>query len=365
MDLELAEDQTLLVEAARRVLGERCPPEEVRRLAATPLGFDRDAWAAIGALGWLGIELPAAWGGADRGLVETVLLAEELGRALFPSPFVPGITMGAHLLLELGDAAQRERWLPPLARGELVPSLAWIEAGWRDPFGTPSLEVQEAGEGVALTGTKRFVPFAAAADLWFVTAAGPRVVVVERDAPGVTLRRQAAGVGDPVYRVDFDGAPGTALGSGADTAAALERALARGSLAALAHATGAAERALELSVAHARTREQFGRPIGSFQAVAHRCVDMRSDVDALRVMVYRAAWSQEAWGASPLDVAAARAFGAEALRRVARDAHQVHGAIGFSTECDLHLYTRCLKAAELQWGSAATAREEVARAMGL
>jgi alkylation response protein AidB-like acyl-CoA dehydrogenase len=134
---------------------------------------------------------------------------------------------------------------------------------------------------------------------------------------------------------------------------------------ALAYALGAAERTLEMTVEHARTRVQFGRPIGSFQAVAHRCADMRCDVDALRYLVYQAAWCLDADGPSRLEVATAKAYGNEALRRIFMHAHQVHGAVGFSTEHDLHLFTRRAKATELSWGSTALHLERVAQAMGL
>jgi alkylation response protein AidB-like acyl-CoA dehydrogenase len=136
-------------------------------------------------------------------------------------------------------------------------------------------------------------------------------------------------------------------------------------VAGLAYAVGAAERALEMTVQHARDREPFGRPIGSFQAVAHRCVDMRTDVDACRYLAYQAAWRLDRGGDPDLEVGAAKSYGNEALRRVFTHAHQVHGAIGFSTEHDLHLFTRRAKAFELTYGSAALHRERMARAMGL
>ena len=168
-----------------------------------------------------------------------------------------------------------------------------------------------------------------------------------------------------VARTILDGARGEPLGAPGAASAALVRALDRGAVATLAYMVGAAERALEMTVDHARTRVQFGRPIGSFQAVAHRCVDMRTDLDALRHLVWQAAWSLEAGREAPLAVSAAIAYGSEALRRLFMHAHQVHGAIGFSTEHDLHLFTRRAKAAELQWGSPARHHERVARAMGL
>jgi alkylation response protein AidB-like acyl-CoA dehydrogenase len=223
--------------------------------------------------------------------------------------------------------------------------------------------------GGQLSGTKHFVPFAAQADLMLVAvrsaAAGPSLVAVERGAPGVTCTRLATLDGGHLYAVRFDATPAQTVGPPGGAEAGLERARVEAAVASLAYMVGAAERGLEMTLEHARTRQQFGRPIGSFQAVAHRCVDMRSDLDALRYLVYQAAWTLGAGGDATLAVSAAKAYGNEALRRIFQHAHQVHGAIGFSTECDLQLFTRRAKATELAWGSATMHRERVARAMGL
>jgi alkylation response protein AidB-like acyl-CoA dehydrogenase len=295
-----------------------------------------------------------------------------MGRALLPSPFLASVAMATPLLEAVGGAAERERWLPGLCEGTLVASVGLAEPDWRDPYAAPTLRARFVGvpdtseDEVILDGTKCFVPFAPDADVLIVSVDGGRLARVERGAAGLRYRRQTTLGGDPVYAVQLVGTPAVILGTGkADCAAALRAALDRGAVASFAYALGAAERALELSVDHAKTREQFGRPIGSFQAVAHRCVDMRSDLDALRYLVYQAAWNLAQHAGAPLVVAAARAFGIEALRNVERHAHQVHGAIGFSTEHDLHLYTRRAKATELMWGSISRAREEVASAMGL
>ena len=308
-------------------------------------------------LGWQGMELPAADGGGGLGFVETILVLEEMGRVLLPSPFLPTVVLCAPLIQAVGSEAQR-RWLARIAAGEMVATLAVAEPGWRDSWETPTLAADGRGR---LTGRKLFVPFAPDADLLLVATAGPSLVALERGAAGVAVTRLATLGGDPVYEVVLDGARGEPLGAPGAAGAALVRTLDRGAVATLAYMVGAAERALEMTVDHARTRVQFGRPIGSFQAVAHRCVDMRTDLDALRHLVYQAAWGLEA----PLAVSAALANGSEALRRIFMHAHQVHGAIGFSTEHDLHLFTRRAKAAELQWGSPARHHERVAQAMGL
>jgi len=357
MDLTLTAEQEMLVEAARRFLARAWSLADTRAAERDPRGFRPDVWRAMAGLGWQGMALPAASGGGGLGFVETILVLEEMGRALLPSPFLPTAVLCGPLILALGSEAQR-RWLPRIAAGEMVATLALVEPGWRDPWGTPALAADGGGR---LTGRKLFVPFAPDADLLLVAAAGPSLIALERGAAGVAATRLATLGGDPVYEVVLDGAQGEPLGAPGGAGPALARALDRGAVATLAYMVGAAERALEMTVDHASTRVQFGRPIGSFQAVAHRCADMRTDLDALRHLVYQAAWRLEA----PLAVSAALAYGSEALRRIFMHAHQVHGAIGFSTEHDLHLFTRRAKAAELQWGSPARHHERVAQAMGL
>jgi alkylation response protein AidB-like acyl-CoA dehydrogenase len=365
MDLTLGAEQELLVAAARSFLARTCPLARVRALERDPSGFDPTHWRELAGLGWLGLELPAEDGGGGLGFLETVLLLEEMGRVLLPSPFLATVVLAAPLVLALGSPAQRRRWLPRIAAGEAVATLALAEPGWRDPLEPPALAAEGDGGNVRLSGTKLFVPFASEADVLLVVTAGASLVALERGAPGVTCTRLATLGGDPAYEVGFERARGEPVGAPGAAGPALARALDRGAVGTLAFMVGAAERALELTLEHAKTREQFGRPIGSFQAVAHRCVDMRSDIDALRYLVYQAAWTLAAGREPALAVGAAQAFGVEALRRVFMHAHQVHGAIGFSTEHDLHLFTRRAKAAELQWGAPALHHERVARAMGL
>jgi alkylation response protein AidB-like acyl-CoA dehydrogenase len=361
MNLTLTPDQEMLVRSARGVLARTCTPADVRALERDPRGFDPARWRELAALGWLGMELPAADGGQGVGFLEVALLLEEMGRVLLPVPFVSSVVVAAPLVGALGGEKERRRWLSAIAAGECVATLALAEPGWRDLHGTPGLHA----DGGRLSGTKTFVPFAAEADLLLVAVEGPSLAAVERGAAGLACERVATLGGDPLYDVRFDGVRATPLGVPGAAGPALARALDRGAVGTLAFMVGAAERTLEMTVAHAGTREQFGRPIGSFQAVAHRCVDMRTDVDALRWLVYQASWALDALADATLAVAAAQAYGGPALRRVFMHAHQVHGAIGFSTEHDLHLFTRRAKAAELTWGTSTAHHERVAKAMGL
>jgi alkylation response protein AidB-like acyl-CoA dehydrogenase len=354
VDLTLTSEQAMLVESVRAFLARRWALATVRTLEAEGRGFDRDVWREMARLGWLGLETPAVAGGSAQSFVETVLVCEEMGRALLPSPFVATVAIAMPLLG--GNAARH--WLPRVASGDALATLALAEPGWRGPWEHPALRLN----GSRLTGRKAFVPFAADADLLLVAVAGPSVVAVERGAPGVACTRQATFGGDPSYDMVFDGAIAEPLGPGGDV---LPQALDRGATATLAYLAGACERVLAMTIDYAKTRRQFGRPIGSFQAVAHRCVDMRSDIDALRVLVRRAAWSLTSGRRDDVEVGSAVAYGLEAVRRVFLHAHQVHGAIGFSMEHDLQLFTRRAKAAELQWGPPAWHHERVARGMGL
>ena len=359
MDLTLTPEQEMLVNTARGVLARSWTPADVRAVERDPRGFDPARWRELAALGWLGMELPAVYGGG-LGFLEVVLL-EEMGRVLLPTPFLASSVVAAPLILALGGETERRRWLPAIAAGTCVATLAVAEPGWQTLYGTPALRA----DGGRVTGTKTFVPFASEADLLLVAVAGPSLVVVERGAVGVACERLATLGGDPLHEVRFADVPATALGTPGAAGPAIGRALDRGAIGTLAFMAGAAERTLDMTVAYAGTRVQFGRPIGSFQAVAHRCVDMRSDIDALRWLVYQAAWALGTGGDAALAVAAAQAYGGPALRRIFMHAHQVHGAIGFSTEHDLHLFTRRAKATELMWGRTAAHHERVAHAMGL
>ena len=364
MNLSLTAEQRLLAQSARAFLTRVCPISQVRTLASGAAGFDAVVWKEMAALGWLDA--------THRTFVEATLLLEEMGRVLLPSPFLVSAVLAAGLLRTLADDAQRQRWLAPMEAGDLVATLALAEPGWRDEWEEPRLAAHVDGEGLHLTGVKTFVPFAQQAQLllvWAGAGGGDMLLVaIDSGAPDLEYARLATLGGDPAYEVKVSnlcvplanvvGKPGAAR-------AAIARTLSYAAVGSLAHAVGAADRVLEMTVEHARTRVQFGRPIGSFQAVAHRCTDMRSDIDALRYLVYQAAWCLDAGRSADLEVSAAKAYGNEALRRIFMHAHQVHGAIGFSTEHDLHLFARRAKATELTWGSTGLHLERVARAMGL
>ena len=371
MDLTLTDEQQLLKDSARRFLEERWPTARVRELESSADGHDPGLWEQVSALGWPGLALPEAHGGAGRGMLELALVAEELGHAAASCPLLSSTTQVALPLSRTAGGGAFDRWLEALAGGRALGTLAHLEPGRAgDEWAEPGLELERSGSAWRVTGVKDLVPFAAVADLLLVSVRVDRertgVVAMERDRPGVVVRRQHAMGGEPLYAVELDVEVRDAdVVTGDAALEILRRGLDAGAVAGCAYAAGLAVRALELSVAHAQSRLQFGRPIGAFQAVAHRCADMQADVDAVRLLALQAAWSLDHLEAPELEIGAAKAYANEALRRVFAHAHQVHGAVGFSMEHDLQLFTRRAKAFELSWGSVDRHRERVAQAIGL
>ncbi len=369
MELRPTPEQALLIDSARAWVARACPVARVRELDAAgtyPTGAWRDLWREIASLDWASLVLPTEAGGAGAGMLELALVAEALGEGAVPTPLLTSVTLAALPLLWAGTAGSI---VADLGTGARIGTLALLEPGMRDEWAPVTMP-----GSIPLRGTKLLVPWAQAADVLVVaTADGLRLV--ERSAPGVSVTEHDTLGGDPRAAVELDGARAVVIEAG-DGRDLVLRALDHSAVVQLAYAVGIMRTMLDLSVRHARDREQFGRPIGTFQAVAHRCAEMRADVDACRFLAYQAAWaldnayparirSRPMGTSHTAPVAAALAYAKDAIRRVARHAHQVHGAIGFSTEHDLHLFSRRAKAFELTWGSATLHREHLAVAMGL
>lgn len=361
MDLTLTDEQAMLAATAAAFVARECPPERVRRIEATDHWYDAELWAAMAELGWCALALPAEHDGAGGGLLEASVLAEQLGRGPLPSPLLVSSTLAALPIAWAGSDAQRARLLPALASGERIGTLALVEPTMTDLWS----EVSTVGRR-DLSCVKLVVPWAGVADVMVVaTATGSWLV--ETTTGAVHIERHDAFAGDPLYAVTIENAPAEPLGGPEHPAGpeATRRSLDAAAIVHLAYAVGAAEACLDLSVRHASERTQFGRPIGAFQAVAHRCVDMRADIDACRYLAYQAAWVIDRRRDATLPVTAALSYATDAIRRVFLHAHQVHGASGFSTEHDLHLYTRRLEAFDISYASPAHHRDRLATAMGL
>ncbi|HEY3671823.1 MAG TPA: acyl-CoA dehydrogenase family protein [Acidimicrobiia bacterium] len=364
MDLTLDDDQLLLAESARQLFERTYTTESAREAEDTPDGFSADLWKQAVELGWPGIALPEDCGGAGYGALELSVLAEELGRGAATLPLLSSYAATLPLLWA-GSEALQARWLAPLAAGEAIAALTVT-----GPRGGERLDVSAAADGWRLSGTKVAVPFGAVADVFVVSVDldAPSLVMIAADAPGIARARHDTFAPTPYASVTFDQVvvtPDDVVGD----AAVLERALAHQTVVDTAYAVGLAGGALALAVDHATNREQFGRPIGVNQAVSHQCVDMRVEIDAMRVLTLQAAWRLDRYDADPdgaaRAVALANAYARDVLPGIFTRAHQVHGAIGFTMEYDLQLYTRRAKAYELTGGGAARHLEQVAHSLGL
>jgi 3-oxocholest-4-en-26-oyl-CoA dehydrogenase beta subunit len=369
VDFRLAPAQQLLAATAREFLKKHCPVEVAQRLAGEGRGLEPALWRRLAELGWPGLLVPAAFGGSDGSLLDVIVLAEEMGRAALPGPFVPSAVVATSLLVAAGRPEQQKRWLPALATGEGIVTTALAEDDGRDDADAVRLPCAIPGR---LSGGKRFVPEAHAADAFVVSvreAAGVSLVLLPRDRGGLGRLPLDTLSGEPLSDVTFEDVAVEAadrLGGAGEGARLLPSALRAGALARTAEMVGAAQRILELAVEHAKTRVQGGRPIGAHQAIQHACADIVRDVDGARGLLYAAAWSlAEGLDAAAADVATAKAYAAEACLAVARRAHQIFGAIGYCEEHPLHLLHKRIQAAGLAYGDAGAHLETVARSIGL
>ena len=369
MDFALSDDQQLLRGTARAFLDERVTPAVVRALWSDPRGERDDLWKELARLGWLGLALPEAHGGSGLGMVETAVVLEEMGRAVFPGPYLETV-VAARAIEVAGTPAQQARWLPGIAAGDVRATVALLDADldWR-PESTRTRAERTPGGAVRLTGTKQWVPWANVAHLILVPARGPdglALDLVEGGAEGLGVAPVLAM--DPGMRwatVTLDAVPvpqGARLGEAGAAAAILGDLLRRGAVGAAAVMLGAARRCLDMSVEYAKVREQFGQPIGSFQAIRHRCAEMLLEVENAHSATYYAAWALDANAEdAALAASVAKAYVSEAARKACGEAIQVHGGIGFTWEYDLHLYFKRAKALEATWGDADYHRELVVR----
>lgn len=376
MQLVFTEEQEELRRAARAFLQDHSSSEQVRAAMASELGHDAEVWKRIATeLGWCGVAIPEEHGGAGLGFVELVALLEEMGEALLCAPFLSSVCMAAPVLIAAGDCAAAREWLPAIAEGRAVATLATS-----DRFGADGVTIfaSQSANGFALTGESRFVLDGHCADLLLVAArrAGTRgadgvsLFAVPASSPGVERRalptmdqtRRFAAVALRDVRVAADALVGEA-GQGWPI---VSHALDLAAIALAAEQVGGAQRCLDLAVAYAKERVQFGRAIGGFQAIKHKCADMMTAVESSRSAVYYAACVAAEGGGELRNVASlAKAWCSEAYFRCAADALQIHGGVGFTWEYDVHLHLKRARSMEAFLGAPSWHRERVAAEIGL
>ena len=367
MDFGFSAEQEMLRESTRKLLAAACPPSVVRAMMSDATGHAPALWRELAELGALGILVPAEHGGQGGTFLDLAVVLEEMGKALLPGPFVATVLLGGVAVALGGSPAQQRELLPTIAAGERIVTLA---LGETEVDGGVSRRALRENDGHRLRGALPFVMDAHVADTLVVAARTDdtdvaRFVVPTRQ-PGVTIEPlRTVDMTRRLCRVALDvrvpEGDRLAARDGADT---LGRVLQHAEAGMALEAVGTAQRALDLSVAYANERTQFGRPIGSFQAVKHKCVDMMVAVETARSLAYYAAWAvaDDAPDVARA-VAMAKAYAADVARTVTSEAIQVHGGIGFTWEHDLHLYHRRALACGAAFGSAAHHRESVVRAM--
>jgi alkylation response protein AidB-like acyl-CoA dehydrogenase len=368
MDFSFTSDQQLLKNSARAFLDEHCKPATVRLLWTDARGESEAMWKEMAQLGWLGLALPESHGGADLGMVETALLLEELGRASYPGPYLPTMLVAA-AINQAGTDAQKQRWLPGVAAGGTRATTAFLdgELSWSpDAIAT---RAEKSGNGWKLSGAKPFVAWAHIADVVLVPAKAPEGITLFLVDPRSAGIKQTPVTGMDLatrwVNLALDGVtvgPDAVLGAVGQGQPQLEALVRMGAVGAAAEMLGAARRCLDMAVEYAKVREQFGQPIGSFQAIRHKCAEMLLEVENSHAAVYYAAWALAA-KAEDADIAAsvAKAYVGDSSRKVCGEAIQVHGGIGFTWEYDLHLYFKRAKALEVQYGDADFHRELLTR----
>jgi alkylation response protein AidB-like acyl-CoA dehydrogenase len=377
MDVTLSEQQELLQQSARDFLLDECPITLVRAMEKDEKGYPPALWRQMAELGWLGLIFPEQYEGVEAPFSDLAVLVEEFGRFLVPSPYIPTVVLTGITLLKGGTDAQKKMYLPQIARGELLGTLAMTEESARfDPAGI-QMPVQAKDGSYILNGTKLFVPFAHVADLLVCPVRtspgttgdeGITLLLVDGKAQGIHCEKLQTIADDHQCAVVFQNVRvpvENVLGKVGQGWSVLQAVLDHGVIARCAEMVGIAQRAFEMSVQYAKERVQFGRPIGSFQAIKHKCADMVVDVDGSRYITYRAAWNLGNGFPATLDVAMAKTWVSDACRRVVKEAHQIHGGIGYTLDYDLQLYFRRAKAAEVAFGDANFHRERVATALDL
>ncbi len=371
MNFAFTEEQEELRNTIRAFLEAKSSEEAVREQMETDQGYDTEVWTQMAEqMGLQGLAIPEEYGGSGFSYIELGIVLEEMGRALLCAPFFSSVVLGANTLLQSGDDAAKAEYLPKIAMGESIATLAVTEPNGR--WDEEGIEMQASGSGsdVTLTGTKSFVIDGHIADLLIVAAkspAGTSLYVVDGDASGITrtqlstmdqTRKQA--------KIEFDGTPAKLLGEEGKGWDVLSTVFDLVAVGLAAEQVGGAQLVLEQAVEYAKVRVQFGRPIGSFQAIKHKCADMLLEVESAKSAAYYGLWcAAEMNDELPSTASLAKAYCSEAYFHAAAENIQIHGGIGFTWEHPAHLYFKRAKSSELLFGDPTYHREQLAQRIGI
>jgi alkylation response protein AidB-like acyl-CoA dehydrogenase len=371
VNFAFSEEQEELRRTVRAFLEDKSPSAEVRRLMETAEGYDPAVWEQMGSqLGLQGLAIPEEYGGSGYSYVELIVVLEEMGRALLTAPYFSTVALAANAILHSGDDAAKKELLPGIASGETIATLAMTEDSGRWDAEGITATATKSGDGYTLDGHKMFVLDGHTANLIIVAAkTGDSISLftVAGDAEGLTrtslatmdqTRKQA--------RLEFAGTPAKLLGTEGEGWPVLSRVLDLAAVALAAEQVGGAQKCLDMSVDYAKVRVQFGRPIGSFQAIKHKCADMLLEVESAKSAAYYAGWAAaELNDELPTVASLAKAYCSDAYFHAAAENIQIHGGIGFTWEHDAHLYFKRAKSSQLLLGDPTYHRELLAQRIGI
>ena len=372
MDLGLDEQQEMLKNFARDFLEKECPESLVREMEEDEKGYSPELWQKMAQQGWMGLIIPEEYNGTGMNVCELVVLLEEFGRALVPGPFISTVVLGGVPIMEAGTEEQKQQFLPKIASGELIMTLALTEPSAKWTADGVQLEAKKARNEYVVNGTKLFVQDAHVSDHMIVAARtggsgedGITLFIVDSKSPGIKFEVLKTIAADKQCEVMFDNVKvpsSSMLGGEGQGWPIIEKTKDVATVAACAYLVGLSQMDFDVTLNYAKERVQFGRPIGSFQAIQHKLADAVIDVDGSRFITYKAAWSlQQGEPDADLMISMAKAWTSDASRRVVAHGQQIHGGIGFTKEYKIQLYFRRQKWMELMWGDADYHRELVAQ----
>ena len=377
MNFTFAEEQEMIKKMARDFLVDKCPKTIVKRMQESENGYSPELWQEMAGLGWMGLMLPEKYGGSGMSFLDLSVLLEEMGRACLPGPFISTVVLGALPILESGSEEQKQKYLPGISSGKTIFTLALTELGASYDAGSVALKAIPHDDGYILNGTKLFVPDANIADFLLCVARtdekaapvkGLTVFILDARSQGVSRTVLKTIAHDKLCEVVFEGVNvprENILGKPNQGWDVVQKILLKAAVAKCCQILGSIQQMLEMTVTYAKERIQYDRPIGSFQVIQHYCANMATDVDGCRFSTYQAAWMLSQGLPCLTEVIIAKTWANEAFGRVSTLAHQIHGAIGCTSDHDLQLYTRQGAAAALTFGAGDDLREMLAQEMGL
>ena len=377
MDFSLTEETRMLKNNAEKFMKEKSPSSFVKNILKEEKGFSEAIWKEMADLGWLGLIYGEPYGGSGGEIFDLFVLFEEMGKAVFPSPFFCSAVFAGLLINEAGNESVKKAYLPGIIEGKKLLTIGLQNEQGLYDYQNPALEAQEAGEGsYRIKGTRLFVPYAHVADEIVVCArlmggsgvSGPTLFLTKSKRPGIRLTPLNTITGDKEFAVtyaDFPAMQKDIIGLPGKGAVYVEKIMPKLIALKCGEMVGGLSRVVDMTVEYVKQRIQFGKPLGVLQVVQHYCADMTTLLDTARLIAYQAAYLISAGLPCGKEVAMAKAWCSDSYKKTTQIAHQLHGGIGFTEEHDLHLYYKHAKVSELDFGDSWAQRQKVADAMGV